>query len=78
MISLSISSEVLADLTALAQQFDLSPEELLTRISQGQLAIIDADELEDLLDLNDALSAELEPEHQQRIPWEAVKQGLAL
>jgi hypothetical protein len=78
MCSLSISSEVLAGLTGLAQQFNLSPEELLTQISCGQLVIIAADELEDLLDLNDALSAELKPENQQRIPWEAVKQKLAL
>lgn len=78
MTTFPISSEVLAGIAGLAQQFNLSTEELLTQISQGQLAIIDADELEDLRDLNDALSAELEPENQQRIPWEAVKQELAL
>jgi len=78
MSSLSISSEVLVGIETLAQQFNISPEELLTRNSQGQLAIIDADELEDLLDINDALSAEVEPANQQRIPWAVVQQELDL
>lgn len=78
MSSLSISSEVLAGIVALAQKFNLSPEALLTQIGEGKLAIIDADELEDLLDVNDALSAELEPANQQRIPWEVVKRKLDL
>jgi hypothetical protein len=75
---LSISSEVLAGITSIAQRLNLFPEALLTQIGEGQLAIIDDDELEDLLDVNDALSAELEPENQQRIPWAVVKQELDL
>lgn len=78
MSSLSISSEVLADITSIAQRFNLSPEALLTQISEGLFAIIDADDLEDLLDVNDALSAELEPENQQRISWTVVQQELDL
>ncbi|MEM9216298.1 MAG: hypothetical protein AAGD25_18370 [Cyanobacteria bacterium P01_F01_bin.150] len=78
MNSLSISSEVLTGITTLAQQFNLSTEELLASISQGKLAIIDADELEDLLDVRDAIAAESDPENQERIPWETVKQELGL
>lgn len=78
MSSLSISSEVLTGISALAQQFNLSTEEFLTWISQGKLAIIDADELEDLLDVRDAVLAEADPENQERVPWESVKQELDL
>jgi uncharacterized protein YdhG (YjbR/CyaY superfamily) len=78
MSSLTVSSEVLAGISALAQQFNLSIEELLTWISQGKLAIIDAEELEDLLDVRDAVVAESDPENQERVPWEAVKQELDL
>jgi DNA repair protein RadC len=76
MSSLSISSEVLTDISTLAQQFNLSTEELLTQIGQGKLVIIDADELEDLLDVRDAVMAEANPENQERVPWEVVKQEL--
>lgn len=78
MSSLSVSREVLDGITALAQQFNLSPEELLTQMIQGKLVIIDADELEDLLDVKDAILAETDPENQERVTWEDVKQGLNL
>jgi uncharacterized protein YdhG (YjbR/CyaY superfamily) len=78
MSSLTISSEVLAGISTLAQQFNLSVEELLTWISQGKLAVIDANELEDLLDVRDAVIAESDPENQERVSWEAVKQELDL
>jgi len=78
MTPLSISSEVFADLTTIAQQFDLSVEELLTRISQGKLAIVDADELEDWLDVRDALLAESNPQNQEHISWRTVKHELDL
>lgn len=78
MSSLTVSSEVLSGISALAQQFNLTIEELLTWTSQGKLAIIDADELEDLLDVRDAVMAESDPENQERIPWEVVKQELDL
>lgn len=78
MSSLTISSKVLAGIETLAQRFNLSPEELLTQISQGKLAVIDADELEDLLDVKDAALAELDPTNLERPPWEAVKQELNL
>jgi len=35
-------------------------------------------ELEDFLDVRDAVSAESDPENQERVPWEAVKQELDL
>lgn len=78
MSSLSVSSEVLDGITALARQFDLSPQELLSQMIQGKLVIIDADELEDLLDVKDAILAEADPENQERDAWEAVKQELNL
>jgi hypothetical protein len=78
MSSLSISSEILVGIKTLAQQFGLSIEEFLSRIVQGKLVIMDADELEDLLDMKDALLAEAEPENQERVLWETVKQELDL
>ncbi len=78
MSSLSVSSEVLDGITALAQQFNLSAEEFLTQMIQGKLVIIDADELEDLLDVKDAILAEADPENQERVNWEDVKQELNL
>jgi len=63
MSPLTVSSEVLSGISALAQQFNLTIEELLTWISQGKLAIIDADELEDLLDVRDAVMAKSDLEN---------------
>jgi hypothetical protein len=78
MCSLTISSEVVAGIRILAQQFGLSVEALLISISQGKLTIINADELEDFLDVKDALLAELDSENQKRTAWEEVKQELEL
>lgn len=78
MSSLTVSGEVLAGISALAQQFNLSTEELLTWISQGKLALIDAEALEDLLDVRDAVAAESDPDNQERVPWVQVKQELDL
>lgn len=78
MTSLSILSEVLAGITSLAQRFNLPTEEFLSWLVQGKLIIIDADELEDLLDVKDAILAESNPENQERVPWQEVKQELHL
>jgi hypothetical protein len=78
MSSLSISSEVLAGIRTLAQQFNVSSEEFLSWIVQGKLAIIDAEELEDLLDVKDSILAESDPENQERVAWEEIKQELDL
>jgi hypothetical protein len=52
-------SEVLAGITSLAQRFNLSTEEFLTWLVQGKLAIIDAEELEDLLDVKRELCSKV-------------------
>ena len=78
MSSLSVSSEVLAGITSLAQQFNLPTEEFLNWLVQGKLAIIDADDLEDLLDVKEAILAESDPANQERVDWEEVKQELNL
>ena len=78
MSSLSVSNEVLTGITSLAQQFNLPTEEFLSWIVQGKLAIIDAEELEDLLDVKDAVLAESDPENQERVGWEEIKQELNL
>ena len=78
MSSLSISKEVLAVITSLAQQFNLPTEEFLSWLVQGKLAIIDTEELEDLLDVKDAALAEYDPENQERMGWEEIQQELNL
>ena len=78
MSSLSVSNEVLTGITSLAQRFNLPTEEFLSWLVQGKLAIIDAEELEDLLDVKDAVLAESDPENQERIAWEEIKQELNL
>ncbi|MGA0197840.1 MAG: hypothetical protein ACO3NK_01725 [Prochlorotrichaceae cyanobacterium] len=78
MSSLTISPEILIGIETLAQQFNLSTEELLSGISQGKLAIINADELEDLLDVRDAILAESHPNNQERISWDLLKQEIGL
>ncbi len=45
---------------------------------QGKLVIMDADKLEELLDVKDAILAKADPENQERVTWEDVKQGLNL
>lgn len=78
MSPLSVSNEVLAGITSLAQQFNLPTEEFLSWLVQGKLAIIDADDLEDLLDVKEAILAESVPANQERVDWEEVKQELNL
>ncbi|AFY60373.1 hypothetical protein [Synechococcus sp. PCC 6312] len=78
MNSVSISGKILAGITSLAQQFNLSSEEFLDWIAQGKLAVINADDLEDLLDVKEATLAESNPENQRRVTWDEVKQELGL
>ncbi|MCL1470970.1 hypothetical protein [Argonema antarcticum] len=63
---------------SIAEKLHLSVSELLERVGSGELAIVDSEDLEDYLDLQDALAAEADPENQQRISWEQVKQELGL
>lgn len=78
MNSLPVSNEVLSAITTLAEQFNLSVTDFLISIVQGKLVIIDSEELEDLLDAKDAIVAESNPENQERIDWEDIKQELKL
>jgi len=61
-----------------AKKLNLSVSELFEQIGCGQIALVDPEDLEDYLDLQDALEAEANPENQERIPWEQVKQELGL
>lgn len=76
--NLTISSEGWAGLQQIAARLNLPVAEFLERIGRGSLAVIDAETLEDYLDLQDALDAEADPENQARIPWEQVKRDLGL
>jgi hypothetical protein len=62
----------------LASQLNLSLDGLLEQIVNGNLAVIDAEELEDLLDVRDAMIAEADPHNKERVSWENVKQNLGL
>ena len=63
---------------AIAAEHGISVSELLEKLGRKQLAVVDLEELEERLDLQDALEAEAKPENQERIPWEQVKQELGL
>ncbi|MGB5592603.1 MAG: hypothetical protein WBM32_15995 [Crocosphaera sp.] len=78
MTQVTLSQDILAGITQLASQFNLSVDELLQQIIQGKLTVIDTEELEDLLDVRDAIIAENDPDNQERISWEDVKQDLGL
>lgn len=75
---LTISNETLQGMSELAERLNLSINELLEQIVHGKLAVIDKEELEDLLDLQEAILAEADSENQERISWEAVKKELNL
>jgi hypothetical protein len=76
MTSLIISNEVSAGIRTLAEQFNLSVEDFLISIVEGKLAVVDVNELEDVLDLRDAILAESNPENQERVSWEVIKQEI--
>ena len=78
MNQLTINQNILLGIEDIAKQFNLSVNELLEKISQGKLAIIDPEELEDLLDLKDAIQAENNPENEEKVSWEVIKQNLNL
>jgi hypothetical protein len=74
----TLSEEAWAGVETVAKKLNLSVSELFEQIGCGLLAIVDSEDLEDSLDLQDALEAEADPENQERIPWEQVKQELGL
>ncbi|MEB3190870.1 MAG: ribbon-helix-helix domain-containing protein [Snowella sp.] len=76
MTSIQLANHTWNQLSDLAKQRNLSLNDFLEKIIQGQLAIIDADELEDLRDVHDAIVAESDPDNAETIPWNVVKQEL--
>jgi uncharacterized membrane-anchored protein len=76
MNQLTMNQDIFLGIENIAKQFNLSVDELLEKISQGKLTVIDAEELEDMLDLQDAIHAENNPENQQRISWKTIKENL--
>ncbi|MEA5467478.1 hypothetical protein [Spirulina sp. 06S082] len=76
--SIYISDAISKDLEQIANGFNLSISGLLENLASGKLVAIESEELEDFWDLQDAIAAEQNPENQERIPWEKVKQELGL
>jgi len=73
-----LSDETLQGISSLANQLNLSLDSLFEQIVNGNLAVIDAEELEDLLDVRGAMMAEADPQNKERVSWENVKQNLGL
>ena len=78
MIQVTLSQDILSGISKLADHFNLSVDELLQEISQEKLTVIDTETLEDLLDVRDAIIAEKDPDNQERVSWEDIKQDLEL
>ncbi|MGA1623190.1 MAG: hypothetical protein ACO36E_10745 [Synechocystis sp.] len=73
-----IPLETLANISNIAKQLNLSPTDFLEKIVQGQLAVIDAETLEDLLDVRDAIEAEADTINRERVSLATVKQELGI
>ena len=58
-----LSDETLQGISSLANQLNLSLDSLFEQIVNGNLAVIDAEELENLLDVRDAMMAEADPQN---------------
>ncbi|MBE9194270.1 MULTISPECIES: hypothetical protein [Synechocystis] len=78
MNQLKVSPQTWQKLKSFANHLNLSVTQLPEKIIQGELAIIDAEELGDLIDVQDTINAENDPENQQPIEWEVIKQVLNL
>ena len=78
MTQVTLSQDILAGITQLADQLNLSVDELLQQISQGKLTVMNTETLEDLLDVRDAIIAENDIDNQERVSWEDIKQDLEL
>ena len=78
MSDLTISSEIVTGIETIAKQFNLSVKELLENISKGNLVVINPEDLEDMIDLQDAIEAENNPVNQERVSWELIKQNLEI
>lgn len=73
-----LSQDVFTGIVQIANELNLSVNQVLEQINQGKLTIINTEELEDLIDFRDAILAESDPENQETIPWEEVKKDLGL
>ena len=76
--TVQLTKKTWEEIQEVAKQYQLSVPEFLAKIGQKKLAVIDSEELEDYLDLQDALEAEAREENQERISWEQIKQELGL
>ncbi len=74
----TLTQEAWTGVETVAKKLNLSVSELFEQIGCGLLEIVNPEDIEDYLDLQDALEAEANPENQERIPWEQVKQELGL
>ncbi|MGB3208204.1 MAG: hypothetical protein WBB28_24735 [Crinalium sp.] len=74
----SITSQAWNSIESLANNFNLSVNELFERVGCGQLAIVNPEDIEDYLDLQEAIEAEKNQEDQEKVSWEDVKQELGL
>ena len=79
-ITLTLTDEAWAGVQSVANTLGISVSELLERVARGQLVVVDPEELEDSLDLQDALEAlaEAEATGEEPIPWEKVQAELGL
>lgn len=73
-----LSQDIFTGIVQIANELNLSVNQVLEQINQGKLTIINTEELEDLIDFRDAIIAENDPENQERISWENVKKDLGL
>lgn len=76
-----VSQGALAGVETVAKKFNLSVSELFERVGSGRLAIVDleaVEDLEDYLDLQVVIEPEADPEDQERISWETVRQEIGL
>ncbi len=70
---ITLTQEAWTGVETIAAKFNLSVSELFEKVGCKILAIVDPEDLEDYLDLQDALEAESDPENQERIPWKLNK-----
>lgn len=76
--TVQLSKKTWEEIQEVARQYQFSVAELLEKIGQKELTVIAPEELEDYLDLQEALQAEADEENKERIPWEQIKQELGL
>lgn len=78
MNNIALSETDLTEINQISQKLKLSVSELIDGINQGKLTIVSTEKLEDLMDLRDAILAESDPENQEKVSWENIKNKLGL